>query len=100
MKFLMLLTLTLLLSFGLGLSQHALGAEPNKDDVTLQRDNERIMNSDPAALEGQAVVPGNDVCTTCHKTTTGGTLDTTPKIEPQGERPAKAEPTKGNRVND
>ncbi len=98
MKFLMLLTLTLLLSFGLGLSQHALGAEPNKDDVTLQRDNERI-NGDSQSMEAAAVAPGTD-CPACAKTVADGFHNEGPKIEPQGERPSKAEPTKGNRVND
>ncbi len=99
MKFLMLLVLALLLSFGLGFSQRALGAEPNKDDVTLQRDNERIMNSDPAASEGTAIADGIE-CRECKKNAAGGFHNEGPKIEPQGERPSKAEPTKGNRVND
>ena len=98
MKFLMLLVLALFLSFELGLSQHALGAEPNKDDVTLQRDNERIMNSDPAATESTTVADGIE-CRECKKNATGGFHNEGPKIEPQGERPAKAEPSKGNRVN-
>ncbi|MBK7889536.1 MAG: hypothetical protein IPJ84_01405 [Bdellovibrionales bacterium] len=99
MKFLMHLALTLLLSFGLGLSQHALGAA-NPDDETLKRDNARIENSDASSInEGTPIAEGIE-CRECKKNAKGGFHNEGPKIEPAGERPSKAEPTKGNRVND
>lgn len=103
MKFLMLLTLTLLLSVELGLSQHAIGAEPNRtneNDATLKRDNDRIQDSDPAVYTEATAIADGIECRECKKNAAGGFHNEGPTIEPQGERPAKTEPTKGHRVND